>query len=70
MPPVAHSGRRPESAAVPMDAGPAPGTILAMTIPIVTELPQVLEAITADTFIAGDEPVTPLLAVRTRRIFD
>ena len=53
-----------------MDAGLGLGTILAMTIPIVTELPRVLEAITADTFIAGGRPVTPLPPVRTRRIFD
>jgi hypothetical protein len=53
-----------------MDAGLGPGTILAMTIPTVTELPQVLEAITADTFIAGDKPVTPLPPVRARRIVD
>ena len=45
-------------------------TILAMTIPIVTELPRVLEAVTADTFIAGDQPVRPFLSVRSRRIFD
>ena len=54
----------------PMESAPGAGTILAMTIPTVTELPQVLEAITADTFIVGDKPVTPLPLIRTRRIID
>jgi hypothetical protein len=53
-----------------MDRGPGTGTILAMTIPTVTELPQVLEAITADTFIGGPQQIAPLPPVRTRRIVD
>jgi hypothetical protein len=53
-----------------MDPGQGEGTILAMTIPTVTELPRVLEAITADTFIGGAQQITPLPPVRTRRIVD
>ena len=48
----------------------AKGTMFPMTIPIVTELPQVLEATTADTFIAGATPVVSASAVRSRRIVD
>ena len=44
--------------------------MLGMTIPIVTELPAVLEPTTADTFMAGDGPVAPLPPIRARRIVD
>lgn len=39
-----------------------------MTIPIVTELPLLLEPVTADSFIAG-KPLTPLPAA-SHRIVD
>jgi hypothetical protein len=53
-----------------MADAPAPCTMVAMTVPIVTELPAVLEPTTADTFNAGDTPVIPLPPVRSRRIVD
>jgi hypothetical protein len=41
-----------------------------MTFPIVTELVPVLERVTADTFITGDKPATPVPPVRSPRISD
>ena len=46
----------------------AKGTMLPMTIPIVTELPRVLEATTADTFIAGATPVVSEVGPRDRAL--
>jgi hypothetical protein len=62
--------RAPDPQPRAMDAGLAPSTMLAMIIPFVTELPPALEPTTADTFIAGDVPLVPTPAVRSRRIVD
>jgi hypothetical protein len=53
-----------------MDGAAGEERMPTMTMPIVTELPRVLEPTTADTFIAGDTPVVPAPAVRSRRIVD
>jgi hypothetical protein len=51
-----------------MDGSIAPRTMLAMSFPIVIEMPRVLEPTTPDTLIAGDAPVMPSPPVRPQRI--
>ena len=41
-----------------------------MLTPTVTELARVLEATSADTFVAGETPVVLPTPVRSRRIVD
>ncbi len=53
-----------------MDAAPGARRMIAMTVPIVTELPPVLEPVTADTFLGAVQPLAGLAPVSTRRIVD
>jgi hypothetical protein len=54
---------------MPMAGGACASSIVAVTFPIVTELPLVLEPVTADTF-AGGAPIVAPAPVRTRPIVD
>jgi hypothetical protein len=54
----------------PMAGCPPGRSIVVMTMPIVTELPPVLEPVTADTFFGAIRPLSVLATVSSRRIVD
>jgi hypothetical protein len=64
-----HDIRTQHHGVAPMEPSGRRSTIVDMTLPIVTELPLVLEPVTADTFAGGTRIVAPA-PIPTRPIVD